>query len=69
MIIGSGQRGTVRDNINRLKGSENNDNEVLGKLFRKEEYVQELPKVDMDEIDPDTRDVDDSEKEWKDFYK
>ena len=25
-------------------------------------------KVDMNKIDPDDRDVDDSEKEWKDFY-
>ena len=68
MIIGSTSQGTVRDNINRLKGEKVDTNEILGSKYRNEEYKAQVEKVDMNKIDPDDRDVDDSEKEWKDFY-
>ena len=70
MIIGNNQKGTVRDNINHLKGEKNdNDYKPVGSRFRHDEV--ELPPikdaVDLSKIDPDDRGMDD-ESNWKDFY-
>ena len=70
MIIGNNVQGTQRDNINRLRGEKTDELQGnLGSLYKKDEIVKDLPKVDMDEIDPDDRGVDyEDEKDWKDFY-
>lgn len=70
MIIGNNTQGTARDKINSLRG-ERTDEQLgnLGSLYRKDEYKEELPKVDMDDIDPDNRGEDyEDEKDWKEFY-
>jgi len=70
MIIGNNQKGTVRDTINNLKGEKSDNNyKPLGDLFKRDETNKPIKgAVDMTEIDPDNRDVDDSKDNWKDFY-
>ena len=70
MIISNNQKGTVRENINHLKGDKSNDDyNPIGKLFKHDEINKPIEgAVDMTEIDPDDRANDDSEQDWKDFY-
>ena len=69
MIIGSNQKGTVRENINNLKGEkDNNDYSPLGNHFKKDDPISNLKsQIDNLNIDPDDRGLDD-ESNWKDFY-
>ena len=69
MIIGNNTQGTARDKINNLRGETSDTLQGnLGSLYRKDEIENDLPKVDMDEIDPDNRGVEEDESDWKDFY-
>ena len=73
MIIGNNQQGTVRDNINRMKGEKvDNSQGHLGDLFRNDEFVQKLPKDENPLINAPVRDDKEldyeDEKDWKDFY-
>ena len=70
MIIGNNTQGTARDKINNLRGEKTDELQGnLGSRYRKDEMIKDLlPKVDMDEIDPDNRGVEEDESDWKDFY-
>ena len=71
MIIGNNIQGTARDKINTMRGEKTDETQGnLGSLYRKDDLVKDLlPKVDMDEIDPDDRGSEyEDEKDWKDFY-
>ena len=70
MIIGNNIQGTARDKINSMRGEKTDELQGnLGSRYRKDDMVKDLlPKVDMDEIDPDNRGVEDDESDWKDFY-
>ena len=71
MIIGNNQQGTVRENINRIKGEKEENNGPLGNRYRKDDMIDNLlPKTNiMEELDPDDRGAEyEDEKDWKDFY-
>ncbi len=70
MIIGNNIQGTAREKINTMRGETSDETQGnLGSLYRKDDLVKDLlPKVDMEDIDPDDRDVEDDESNWKDFY-
>ena len=53
MIIGSTSQGTVRDNINRLKGEKVDTNEILGSKYRNEEYKAPVEKEETSAVIPE----------------
>jgi hypothetical protein len=69
MIIGNNVQGTARDKINNMRGEKVDEMQGnLGSLYRKDDMVKDLlPKVDMEEIDPDNRGTD-YEDEKDDYY-
>ncbi|MBP5683791.1 MAG: hypothetical protein J6X02_00865 [Bacilli bacterium] len=71
MIIGNSQKGTVRENINNLKGERHKDTySPLGERYKKDDPFQSIKsQVDMSKIDPDDRGEEyNDESSWKDFY-
>ncbi len=70
MIIGKSQKGTVRENINNLKGEKQEDYNPIGQRFKKDDPFQSIKgQVNMNDIDPDDRGADiEDESTWKDFY-